>query len=126
KWSPDGNLISFLSDRSGAFELYLLQYGTGNLRQMTHLSSVNWFGYTWSPDGKSIYLNYVLGSDSDTRILAAINVSSGAMHKILEAKASLTRPVPIGWSVATDDEMLYFVGKDYSPGDIWIADLVYE
>jgi Tol biopolymer transport system component len=126
KWSPDGNLISFLSDRSGAYELYLLQYGIGNIRQLTYIGSPRWFDYTWSPDGKIIYINYDPGSDSNTRIVAAINVSSGAMHRILEAKAPSTGGVPIGWSVATDGEKLYFVGKDYSPGDIWIADLVYE
>lgn len=123
KWSPDGKLIGFLSDRSGAYELYIMQYNTNNVRKLTHLGSTNWFDYTWSLDGKVIYLNYATGSDSDTRILAAINVSSGAMHRILEAKVPLTG---IGWSVATDGEMLYFVGKKNIPGDIWIADLVYE
>jgi eukaryotic-like serine/threonine-protein kinase len=52
--SPDGNAVAFSSDRSGAFEIYVIQLTAGSrLNQITSDAGQN-LSPAWSPDGKSI------------------------------------------------------------------------
>ncbi|KAE9381911.1 acylaminoacyl-peptidase [Stipitochalara longipes BDJ] len=59
KWSPDGKMLGFLSDRkeSGIFQLYLLKYG--GLGESKPLPSVKGIveDFHWGPDGKRILLH---------------------------------------------------------------------
>ncbi len=55
RWSPDGKKISFLSDRSGEEEIYLIQQdGTGTLEQLTTGGQAMRYAPEWSPDGKRL------------------------------------------------------------------------
>ena len=55
QWSPDGSIISFLSDRAASqgIQIFSIDPKSGVTRQLTHhepgISS-----YAWSPDGKQI------------------------------------------------------------------------
>jgi dipeptidyl aminopeptidase/acylaminoacyl peptidase len=56
KWSPDGNIIAFISKRPPQEEsqIYLINNGGGEARLFTkHKTSVQ--NIQWAPDGKSIY-----------------------------------------------------------------------
>ena len=57
RWSPDGKKIAFTSDRSGRYEIWMVDVDAGNLRQLTFDSSGA--GDTtfplWSPDGTQIF-----------------------------------------------------------------------
>src|SRR5205085_4958312 len=53
RWSPDGKQILFESDRSGDNQLWVIDIGGGEARQLTTLASEAGTGI-WSPDGKSI------------------------------------------------------------------------
>ena len=56
-WSPDGKYISYYSDTSGEYEIYLLENKKGaEPRQLTSGSSAWKYDSKWSPDGK--YLLY--------------------------------------------------------------------
>jgi Tol biopolymer transport system component len=50
-WSPSGTRIAFTSDRSGRFEVYVVNADGSGLRQLTH--DYGW-GPSWSPDGSMI------------------------------------------------------------------------
>ena len=51
-WSPDGSQITFVSDRDGDLNIYLMAADGGNVTQITHLK---WAGSPmWSPDGRYI------------------------------------------------------------------------
>ncbi|MCA1030953.1 S9 family peptidase [Bacillus timonensis] len=53
RWSPDGKTISFVSNRSGKSQIYLLNIDGGEPRQLTHC--VNGArNPVWSPDGSKI------------------------------------------------------------------------
>jgi dipeptidyl aminopeptidase/acylaminoacyl peptidase/outer membrane protein assembly factor BamB len=53
QWSPDGETIAFVSDRSGKKNVWLIPVRGGEAWQLTDIkSSVSHF--RWSPDGKSI------------------------------------------------------------------------
>jgi dipeptidyl aminopeptidase/acylaminoacyl peptidase len=53
-WSPDGEQIAFLSDRSGVKQVYLLPLKGGEARQLTNLPQGVDGPPVWSPDGGSI------------------------------------------------------------------------
>jgi dipeptidyl aminopeptidase/acylaminoacyl peptidase len=53
RWSPDGKLVLFSSNRSGSAQLWVIDVGGGEARQLTNISTGASNG-TWSPDGKTI------------------------------------------------------------------------
>ena len=60
-WSPDGEKILFSSNRSGAYNLYVIQTDGTGLTQHTSYDSHTFYGI-WSPKGSRIaYLSNVDG-----------------------------------------------------------------
>lgn len=54
-WSPDGQWIAYLSDRSGEYEIYLRrQDGSGQECRLTYDGDVWRFAPVWSPDSKKL------------------------------------------------------------------------
>ncbi len=55
-WSPDGNKIAYLSDKTGNYRLYIVDQKDGSKAEEYRLSDKDNFyhGLNWSPDGKSI------------------------------------------------------------------------
>src|SRR5690606_11310835 len=56
RWSPDGNQLVFVSNRSGKNQLYIMPTSGGEARRVTKVKN----GATnpiWSPDGKKIAFN---------------------------------------------------------------------
>ncbi|MCC7499377.1 MAG: S9 family peptidase [Bryobacterales bacterium] len=53
RWSPDSTTIAFLSTRSGASQIWLMDSTGANARQLTSLPT-GAEGVTWSPDGKNL------------------------------------------------------------------------
>jgi Tol biopolymer transport system component len=51
RWSPDGKRVAFASDRSGTYEIWTMDAGGSNLRQLTFNSRPNTSFPVWSPDG---------------------------------------------------------------------------
>ena len=56
RWSPDGRWISYLSNKSGAPEVWLWSVETGEERQLTRLGGRLINSYTWSPAGDAVAL----------------------------------------------------------------------
>ncbi|HEU4766766.1 MAG TPA: protein kinase, partial [Pyrinomonadaceae bacterium] len=54
RWSPDGKSVAFVSDRSGRYEVWVLDADATKLRQVTFDSSGNTSFPVWSPDGTQI------------------------------------------------------------------------
>ncbi len=53
RWSPDGQFLAFLSDRSGSMQLYLLPLQGGEARQVSDLSQ-GITEYSWRPDSTAL------------------------------------------------------------------------
>lgn len=51
--SPDGTKICFQSNRTGDWEIYVMNTDGSNIRQLTHAAGFDG-GPVWSPDGKKI------------------------------------------------------------------------
>jgi serine/threonine protein kinase/Tol biopolymer transport system component len=52
-WSPDGRFLAYSSDRSGNFDIWVQQVGSGEPLQLTTHAAHDWQP-AWSPDGKQI------------------------------------------------------------------------
>jgi Tol biopolymer transport system component len=52
RWSPDGQWIAFISDRSGKYEIWKIRPDGTGLSQMTYEPGKEVISPTWSPDGK--------------------------------------------------------------------------
>ncbi|MBN1196646.1 MAG: PD40 domain-containing protein [Candidatus Aminicenantes bacterium] len=71
-WSPDGQSIACISDRTGEYEIYLLDpSGKNEPRQLTRDHKVWKYPPSWSPDG-----SYLLFADMN-RKLQLLEVASG-------------------------------------------------
>ncbi len=57
RWSPDGSRIAFYSNRSGRYEIWLVDPDGGNLKQLTHTSGPPTLNPVWSPDSRKIAFN---------------------------------------------------------------------
>lgn len=55
RWSPDAKRIAFASDRSGGYEIWMLNVDGTNLRRVTYDSPKEGTSFpVWSPDGKQL------------------------------------------------------------------------
>ena len=80
EWSPDGKYISFISDRSGEDEIYIInQDGSGEPRQITKNGDTYKYNPIWSPDSKML-----LWSDKKLR-LSYVDVETGDITPVQQA-----------------------------------------
>src|SRR5260221_12993236 len=71
-WSPDGKSISYFSDRSGEYRLYIeAQDGLTPPREITLDHPTHYYTSSWSPDSKKI-----LFSDTNLRVWV-VDVATG-------------------------------------------------
>jgi tricorn protease len=119
-WSPDGKWISYLSDATGEYEVYIRpQDGSGEPRRITRDGNVWRFPPVWSPDSKQLAY-----ADSANR-LSIVEIESGRVREVdttrhtNNAFRDLTQYV---WS--PDSEWLAYtkVNESYN-SSIWVYSL---
>ncbi|HYK72928.1 MAG TPA: S9 family peptidase, partial [Pseudoneobacillus sp.] len=62
KWSPNGDSIAFLSNRTGSMQLFLMSEKGGEARQLTFFEN-GVSNFIWSPDGEKIAISLSLKED---------------------------------------------------------------
>ena len=76
-WSPDGKWISYLSDATGEYEIYVrAQDGSGEPQRVTRDGNVWRFPPAWSPDSKKLAY-----ADSANR-LNLVDIDSGRVRQV--------------------------------------------
>ena len=55
RYSPDGSQLAFASDRSGSFDVWVLERRTGQLRNLSNAAKQNVYRPSWSADGRRIF-----------------------------------------------------------------------
>lgn len=117
RWSPDGRQIAFISDHSGAFELYTMDANGENERQLTlgigYISSMNWLE---NGEGFLVVANRG-GHDHIYRLRAPEfkpeELSCGDHYRIMAPIAS-----PDGQRIA-----FFAYGADFYRSDLFVMDL---
>ncbi len=107
-WSPDGDTILFVSDRSGAENLWLMDAGGGNLRQISlYDDNLVFVSPEWSPDGKEILVSR-FRVDRSTYELWRFRPEAGNMGEIARAARRADSSVSsLGARYAPDGKAVY-------------------
>jgi len=122
--SPDGMYVAFLSDRTGFFDIWLMDIDSGKLRRLLHgersqdFEQLKWLDarISWSPDGKKI----VFASKAGRR--DAVNILDVKKRRVVKRLRfgldGIFNPV---WS--PDGTKIAFVGLTSGQSDIYTYDL---
>lgn len=101
-YSPDGKQLAHVTNESGQFNLWVMDSGGGNKRQLTHYTDNTVRGVDWSPDGKTIVFSADHDGDEQHQ-LYLLDVASGTITPL--------RPT----------EGRQHILKGFSPDGQWVA-----
>lgn len=88
-WLPDGRL-AFVSDRTGTFDIYILDVQTGDLQRLTN-GVFNYRSAVWSPDSEQIAL--MVGGGVNAEIVLR-ETFTGVTRQLTD---NSVLDVPVGW-----------------------------
>ncbi len=97
-WSPTGEYVAYISDKSGEYELYIQKAdGTEPPKQITKNADTYYYRLKWSPDGTKLLFN-----DKKLR-LRYVDVKTGKVTEVAKGQA---------WEITE---------FDWSPDSRWIT-----
>jgi Tol biopolymer transport system component len=100
RYSPDGKQIAFVSDRSGAWEIWLCNLDGSVFHQLTHFNGSWLGGLSWSPDGRMLAFDARPNQHSNIFLISA---HGGPAYPIEQNSFEERLPV---WS--RDGQFIYF------------------
>lgn len=93
--SPGGDKVAFMSDRTGKWEVYVVNIDGSGLRQLTHSRGYNSGLPTWSPDGNHI----AFVSDYDNQwAIWVVNYDGSGERKLFDLGSPLEWWERISWA----------------------------
>lgn len=96
-WSLDGERMAFLSDRTGALEVFVMMADGSNVVQLTHASGVSWNGTpAWSPDGAHLALTGATSASGEEASLIYLVATDGSGFSLLSEEPVYTNQ-PLQW-----------------------------
>lgn len=100
-WSPDGTTIAYVSERSGWYEVYLVDATGGEDRRLTH-GDADFGELEWDPDGRRLAATRTRRGHRD---LVTIDAASGAVTEVASGGIwSFPHWTPDGAIVATYED----------------------
>lgn len=113
--SPDGHTVAFSSNRSGYWDIYLLDLGSGGITRLTDTLAYE-ASPTWSPDNSWLAYEAYVGNNLEIKI-QSIQTPDDTIQ-LTNSPAADFSPVwsPMGRQIA-------FVSNRSGEDEIWLADL---
>lgn len=113
-WSPDGKRLAFVSDRTGAPQVYVMNADGSNQRRLTFQGSYNTHP-AWSPDGRWIAYESRIGGQFD---LWVTDPEGSVVYPLVQHPRSDESP-----SWAPNSRKLAFSSRRRGRADIYVVDL---
>ena len=118
-YSADGKQIAFCSDRTGAYEIWVMDANGKQERQVTQLGTYAVFP-DFSPDGRRLAFSARSAGESNTD-LWLVPTASGTPTKLTNTPDSLEEnPV---WSPDGTSILFVRIAGDFSGGQLWTMDV---
>ena len=107
RYSPDGDAIVFVSDRSGSDNLWLIDPDGSNARQLTK-GSAQYISPTWTPDGEYIVVSRTQGVLGSRYELHLYHRDGGSGIEVTTGNDSMNA---MGAAFGPDSRYIYFSRK---------------
>lgn len=121
RFSPDGSQLAYVSDESGADNIWVASADGSGPRRVTDLAGRTLISPEWSADGSSVFVTVVEGSFQRVAELWSYPVDGGEGERIVENANGLSAPLisspapgPYGAAQAPDGS-LYFTSVTPRP-----------
>jgi len=111
QYSPDGRRVSFVSDGSGASEIWICDQNGANLMQLTSAAWPETAAPRWSPDGSQIVFHARPEGPGD---IFTIPVSGGAPKRLTDDPAD-----DWGGTWSADGQSIYFTSNRSGRAEVW-------
>jgi Tol biopolymer transport system component len=106
RYSPDGTMIVFLSDRSGDENIWIADADGANARPLTKGKNTRYWSPEWTPDGKYIIVSRSSSGTGGTQLwLYHVDGGSGVNLTGSEERRQLN---PLGAAFGKDDRFVYY------------------
>lgn len=116
-YSPDGERVAFVSDRSGAESLWIARADGSEAKRVSLGEDDIWSSPEWSADGKSLYASRFLPAVSAYELCRFDLDQGGAGTLIVPAKAKGEARSTLGAQPTPDGRALIFARADGRPGE---------
>lgn len=114
--SPNRKQLAFASDRSGFWDLYVMDLQTGNVTQITDSPEYD-SDPSWSPDGQWLVFETYINENLEVSVVS-VNDRSQEIIPLTQDPASDHSPV---W--APDGRNVAFISSRSGNSDVWLASL---
>jgi Tol biopolymer transport system component len=111
RFSRDGVNVAFTSDRGVGSEVWLAERTGAGLRRASSLEASAMNVGSWSPDGRSVALDAVIGGVSDIYV---VGVDEGRPRRLTDGRAHVSDP---DWS--SDGRWIYYASDASGRSEIW-------
>ena len=113
-WSPDGETIAFVSDRSGRTQIWLMAKDGSGQRQLTRGGAVHGWPQ-WHPDGSALVV-WSYDPAAARHSIKTIDANSGEQSTLVSSTEMVDRPV-----FDPDGEHIAYAAETKGNWDIWLV-----
>ncbi len=113
-WSPDGQSIAFISDRSGTHQIWMMGADGGDQRQLTRGPAAHGWP-VWHPYGRSLAC-WSFDPRSATHAIKTIRVDGTGENTLVESREHLDRPA---WH--PDGSRIAYAALNQGNWDLWVV-----
>ncbi len=119
-WSPDGQKIAFVSNRSGNQDIWVMGADGGNKRQLTTPEVEQWhYQPVWSPDGQKIAFRSLRSGNYDIWVMDA---DGGRKRQLTTHPPTAPRYMDDAPSWSPDGQKIAFASSRIGNWEIWVMD----